>query len=208
MKKEKQKNNIDVVEKKFEKLSCKTVVFKKFQDYIKTKNGVAEIVQSFYNDQKWRKMKLRTYVYGKRSIQNFVKKIKRTYPGKLLLIYGDWGTTPGTSQQKKGFTSTMQVGLRREIHKYIPTVSIDEYHTSKLCWRCGTETVKVKKDGKELYPLLRCPNTNKESNHKGDHIITRDLNSTLNMHKLLKCRLADEPRPPQYLKPVWSHRTR
>lgn len=204
MKKERKKHNINGEEKILEQESCKTVNCEKFINYIRVRNKVTHEVQAFYTEPKWRKINLRCHINSKKSINKFINRVKEKYPGNLLLIYGDWGTTPGTSQQHQGFTSTLNIGLRRAIHRKIPTVSIDEYHTSKLCWHCHSECQKVKSNkGKEIYSLLRCP----ADEHKGSAVITRDLNATRNMRNLLDLRLQGQQRPKEF-KPLWTHRRR
>ena len=50
----------------------------------------------------------------------------------LVLLYGDWGRNPNL----RNSAPTPGIGLRRQIHKVIPTMTLDEKNTSKTCPCC------------------------------------------------------------------------
>jgi hypothetical protein len=98
--------------------------------------------------------------------QNYEQVIE---PNNLMIMYGDWGRNPNL----KNSPPTPGVGLRRVIHKKIPTVTMPEAYTSKGCPCCKTRTMEnptlerceYRKDksyknpfSKEKHQLLRCTN--------------------------------------------------
>lgn len=80
---------------------------------------------------------------------------------KVVMLYGNWGKNPNL----KNSAPTPGIGLRRRIHKIIPTMTIDERYTSKTCPCCkgitlDYATLKPHPKAKVLqkHHLLRCQN--------------------------------------------------
>jgi hypothetical protein len=83
----------------------------------------------------------------------------------VLMFYGNWGRNPNL----KNSAPTPGIGLRRKIHKKIPTMTVDEHYTSKTCPCCQERTLENPKllgptrNVSEKHHLLRCENVNCQS---------------------------------------------
>ena len=105
------------------------------------KDKLSKETTEFYKREVWRKMKFRSYSYGKKSIDTFLNKIKETF--------GERNT------QMKHFMPTMNKGLRKLIHKKYDTITINECNTSKKCCGCHSNLEYYKdKEGKQVFRLL------------------------------------------------------
>ncbi len=126
--------------------NSKTVDIQKFKAYIRAKNELNAELRTFYEMEVFRKMKWRQSVYGRKSEDAFINRMRETYGGDALIAYGDWSRTT----QMRHFVPTKGVGLRRLISKHFKTVSVNEFRTSKLCCGCTKELshLRVKREEK------------------------------------------------------------
>ena len=122
-------------------------------------------------------MKWRTWVYGRKSEDNFLNRIEDTfgYKDDILLFYGDWSN----NKQMKYIMPTKGVGLRRIIKKKFDVVLIDEFRTSKLCSKCYNELSNYK----HIHRLLVCQGCNKSNGSESKNVtfMNRDMNACMNM---------------------------
>ena len=77
-------------------------------------------------------MKWRRFVYARKSEDRFLNKMEEAYGKDAVIAYGDWSR----KTQMKHFMPTMGVGLRKLVAKRFQTVTVNEFRTSELCYRC------------------------------------------------------------------------
>jgi hypothetical protein len=189
---------IDKIEGQLSDVNSNTTDFNKFKYYIWKKHKVLLETQEFYNHSTFRKMKLRSFIEGKRSEDKFIESIGKTFGQNSIIMYGDWSE----SEQMKNFIPTKGIGLRRLIHKKFYTVSINEAYTSKRCCECGQDLRNYIADnnfhrtkiGDKIHRILVCDNCVKQNIKVGSnpskHVSpedkrvvfrTRDKNSAKNI---------------------------
>jgi hypothetical protein len=191
---ERKKNGIIEKETQLSFQNSKSVNYEKFKMYLVEKNKLNKETIEFYKRDTWRKMKFRQYSYGKKSIDTFLNKIKKTFGENLLIGYGNWSR----DTQMKFFMPTMNKGLRKLIHKKYDTITINECNTSKKCCDCHKDLDYYKdKENKKVFRLLVCSNCVSCENKK---IVfrTRDANSSINILKLTKCWIEKQTRPTEF----------
>jgi hypothetical protein len=180
---EKQRNGVIEKETSLSDQNSKTVDYKKFKAYLKSKNQLNYELRPFYEKELYRKMKWRQFVYTQKSEDRFLNKIRETFGENAMIAYGDWSRTT----QMKHFMPTKGVGLRKLIAKKFQTVSINEFRTSKLCCRCHCDLchLQVQKDdrNKKVFRCLVCKGC-ASSESKQSIFVTRDLNSANNIRQL------------------------
>jgi len=197
---EKENNYIIQKENTLSDYDSKTVYYEKFKDFIKEKHKVNHTVSNFYQNKLFRKLKFRTQVYLRKSEDNFLNNIEKTYGKKedITLIYGDWSNP----KQMKHLMPSSNIGLKRLIEKKYKVLMINEYCTSKLCSKCNKELTYYKmsqkdieiyekkhlNDKKELkskikHRLLVCSRCCGSENKKST-FWNRDVNACVNMLKL------------------------
>jgi len=174
----------------------KTSNLEKFKSYLVEKTQLNNETMAFYQREVWRKMKFRSYSYGKKSVDVFLNKIKKTFGENLLIGYGNWSR----DTQMKHFMPTMNKGLRKLIHRKYDTITVNECMTSKMCCGCKNELENYKdKKGKKIHRLLVCKSQvcvssqNKKAVYK-----TRDLNSAVNILNLTIAWLEKKKRPVEF----------
>ena len=104
-------------ETKLSSYNCKSVDYNEFKKYIIEKTKLNDKVKRFYENELYRKLKWRTWIYQRKSEDKFLNRIEETYGKKedLLLCYGNWSN----NKQMKYIMPTKGVGLRRVIQKKI-----------------------------------------------------------------------------------------
>ena len=92
---EKLNNNIIEAETKLSIQNCKTVNYEKFKLYLQEKTRLNDKIKSFYEKDIHRKFKWRTWIYQRKSEDNFINRIENTYGKRedILLCYGNWSNT-------------------------------------------------------------------------------------------------------------------
>jgi hypothetical protein len=173
--------------------NAKTSKLEKFKTYLVEKTRLNNNTKEFYQREVWRKMKFRSYSYGKKSVEVFLNKIKESFGDNLLIGYGNWSR----DTQMKHFMPTMNKGLRKLIHRKYDTVTVNECMTSKMCCECKSELENYKDErGRKIHRLLVCKSQvcvssqNKKAVYK-----TRDLNSAVNILNLTRMWLERKDRP-------------
>jgi hypothetical protein len=76
---EKKKHGVIGLETELSSENSKSVDYGKFKSYLVEKDKLNKKVLEFYQRETWRKMKFRQYSYGKKSMDNFLNKIKETF---------------------------------------------------------------------------------------------------------------------------------
>jgi len=188
---EKKKHGIIELETELSSENSKSVDYEKFKSYLVEKDKLNKKVLDFYQRETWRKMKFRQYSYGKKSMDNFLNKIKETFGNNILIGYGNWSR----STQMKHFMPTMNKGLRKQIHKKYDTITINECNTSKKCCECYNNLEYYRhKNGEKQFRLLVCSNCVRPQ-IKQTVFRTRDANSSINIMNLTKCWIEKQERP-------------
>ena len=169
---------VEQVESALGDYNSKTVDYKKFKKYLKIRSRVYKRLTNFYSKKKFRVMRLRTFIEGKRSVDNFINKIGKTFGKEAIIVYGNWSQP----EQMKNFMPTLGIGLRREIHKKFHTFTINEAYTSKKCCECHKVLRHYvdDKSGEEIHRLLVCDECTSSKN-KRIVFRDRDLNAATNI---------------------------
>ena len=155
IKKYKSKTDIEELEKKLIGTCKKSNKIDEFKKYLKIKMEIYNSVVSLYENSKSRKYKWYSYLNKKRSEDNLMNKIKKEYGMDVTIFIGDWSNG---STQMKHFVSTPRIGLKRKLKKHFKVYNLDEYKTSKMCYKTQEETKNLKVQIKK--------NTNKENKNK------------------------------------------
>ena len=180
----KKKEGISILEKKISECNSKSMNYLKFKEYLREKTLLNESTKEFYQHKTHRTMKLRSFIYEKKSIDNFINKIGKTFnDGRHIIIaYGDWSETT----QMKNSAPSLGKGLRRLIHRKYFTFSVNEMYTSKRCNKCfnNLENFKDKKS-KKVHRLLVCSTCVSSENKKVTYR-SRDINAGINIMNVAK----------------------
>jgi hypothetical protein len=191
---ERKKNGIVEKETHLSLHNSKSVNTEKFKIYLVEKQKMNQETQEFYRREVWRKMKFRSYSYGKKSLDTFLDKIQSTFGGNILIGYGNWSR----STQMKHFMPTMNKGLRKLIHKKYDTITINECNTSKKCCGCHNNLSYYKdNENKDVFRLLMCSNCVSCEN-KHTVFRTRDVNSAVNIRSITKDWIETQKRNPAF----------
>ena len=178
----------------------KSVNLEKFKQYLQEKDKLNKETLVFYQKEVWRKMKFRSYSYGKKSIDTFLHKIQTTFGKDILIGYGNWSR----STQMKHFMPTMNKGLRKLIHKKYDTITINECNTSKKCCGCHQDLCYYKtKENKDIFRLLVCSNCVSCEN-KYTVFRTRDVNSAVNIRNITRSWVNNQTRPTAFQIPSFT----
>ena len=174
----------------------KTSNYSKFKSYLVEKTRLNNETKEFYQREVWRKMKFRSYSYGKKSIDVFLNKIKETFGENLLIGYGNWSR----DTQMKHFMPTMNKGLRKLIHRKYYTITVNECLTSKTCCMCMSQLENHRDEkGRKIHRLLVCRGQGcVSSQNKKSVFKTRDLNSAVNILNLTRMWLDSKERPEEF----------
>lgn len=85
-------------------------------------------------------MRLRQFIYAKKSVDKFVNKIGEKFGENCLISYGDWSRT----DQMKYFVPTMGLGLKNLIHRKYNTITTNEAYSTRKCCNCLNDIGKYK----------------------------------------------------------------
>lgn len=176
--KKRKENRIDIIESDLKNHNSKTVNYGKFAAYLVAKSKSNKETKIFYEDNLWRKRRLRVYSNEKKSIDKLLNKIGKIFGDDVVIGYGDWSS----KYHLKYSPPTINKGLRKKIKERFPdTYLIDEYNTSQTCCQCNNKDSMEKpkdKNGKEIYKLFKC---NSCSNNGNIVIWNRDFNAGRNI---------------------------
>jgi hypothetical protein len=186
-------NKLQETEKVLADYDTRTMNVEKFKDFIRVKMVVMNKVKKHYDQIIYRKLRLRTFVEGKKSVDKFLKRIEDAYGPNPLIGYGNWSR----SSQMKFQAPTMGRGLRRQIHQRFETLTIDEFGSSKYCHKCEKELKNLeKRDGKKVHRCLVCEGCQCSESDKGVfRYVQRDINGALNILKCLEEWIKTRTRP-------------
>jgi len=156
---------------------------------------------NFHIKKNFRGLKFNAYCRSKSTLTKICKRIVNNK--KTLIGFGDFSQQHGLI---KKHPTTPILKLRKELKKHGDVVLIDEYKTSKTCYKCHKEVKlyrnnQIKKDRKtkeltkvkmsNIYSVIRCIN-----NECSLYCMDRDINASKNMLHLLQQLYRGEERPP------------
>jgi hypothetical protein len=138
------------------------------------------------------------YKIKRRHEDKILNLIEKKYRKDSTIIIGDWNES-----NKVKFISTPNMHLKRKLQERFNVYLLDEFNTSKLCYKndtvCGNINVTIKSKygknkGKMINKDLHAVLTFKmEKNVTG--CINRDKNSVLNFEKIVKSLIETKERP-------------
>ena len=137
MMKEKKKNGIIQLETELSHFCSKTVNYEKFKDFIKKRYEIGIKVRPFYEQILFRKFKLRTKIYRRKSEDKFINRMKETFgkPDEVIVVIGVWGVK--NQSMMKNHKPTLGSGLNKIISKHFTAFLVAEDYTSKRCCNCA-----------------------------------------------------------------------
>jgi hypothetical protein len=205
---EKKKNNFTIgnktlkeTESELNEYNSKSCNNNKFMKYIKKKVQIDEKINKVYEDTYFRKLKWYAYLNKRRHEDKLLNLIERKYGKDITIIIGDWNEA-----NRIKFISTPNMHLKRKLNERFNVYLLDEFNTSKLCYKndtvCGNINVTIKNKhgknkGKMVNKNLHSVLTFKmEKNVMG--CINRDKNSVLNYEKIVKSLIYTKERPEKF----------
>jgi hypothetical protein len=176
----KKKRNITKIESNLSVFSGKSCILDKFKSYIQYKNMINDILRSDYENTYFRKYKWYSYINTKRSEDNLVNSIKKTYGDDITMIYGDWDI----GYQLRNFISTPMIGLKRKLSEHFKIYNIDEFRTSCLHYKTESKCENLylpteNSVSKKLHSVLTYQMENQRYG-----CVNRDVNAVKNMRKI------------------------
>lgn len=141
--------------------------------------------------RKWGQQRFRTYRLRRRCLDKFFASMKGKDQPTPVIAYGSAKFNPNSKNELSAPTTS----LSKKCGTFYPTIMVDEFRTTKICYNCDCQLHPVgynKKgeDGSVSYREIRglrwCSST------KCRKFKNRDMNAALN---ILRCYLAGEQRP-------------
>jgi hypothetical protein len=194
LKKYKDELNITSKENELSSYNSKSCNMIKYNDFITKKINTNDVLYKLYQNTKFRQYKWYSFINKKRTEDNMLNKIEKTYTKDSIIIIGDWSI----GKQMKNFISTPNLSLKRKLQERFKVYDIDEYRTS--CLNCKTEelcnnlylpdkTNKVRK----MHSILTYKMENKRNG-----CINRDKNGCKNIQKVFNYYMEYNERPEKY----------
>ena len=177
----------------------KTLNLTAFLTYLGNKYRVYNALAAFYQHPRFRQAKWHTFINTQRSEAKMLNHFKEKFgpPGEVVIGFGDWEQR----KQMKYKEPTKGVGMRRIFRRAgYSLYLVDEYRTSCQCYSCAVPTARCEtfrrvadprpwKAGvmRTCHGLVKCNTCSKLWN--------RDVNSSLNILRLMQTRAAGQERP-------------
>lgn len=174
--------------------NSKSCNINKYREFITKKINTNEVLYKLYQNNKFRQYKWYAFINKKRTEDNMLNKIEKTYTKDSIIIIGDWSI----GKQMKNFISTPNISLKRKLQERFKVYNIDEYRTS--CLNYKTEELSKNlylpdKRNKErkMHSILTYKMENKRNG-----CINRDKNGCKNIQKLFNYYMEYNERPERY----------
>lgn len=194
LKKYKDSLNITSKENELSSYNSKSCNIDCFNDFITKKISTNEVLYKLYQNNKFRQYKWYAFINKKRTEDNMLNKIEKTYTKDSIIIIGDWSI----GKQMKNFISTPNLSLKRKLQERFKVYDIDEYRTSCLNYKtdelCKNLYLpdKTKKERK-MHSILTYKMENKRNG-----CINRDKNGCKNIQKVFNYYMEYDERPERY----------
>tara|TARA_B100001769_G_scaffold214262_1_gene173843 strand:- start:2794 stop:4692 length:1899 start_codon:yes stop_codon:yes gene_type:complete len=190
------KDHLGITEKENELSSynSKTCDLNNYKAFIDKKIRINEELYKLYQDKKFRQYKWYAFINKKRTEDNMLNKIEKTYSKDSIIIIGDWCI----EKQMKNFISTPNIGLKRKLKERFQVYNIDEYRTSCLNYKteesCNNIYLPDKNNkSRKIHSILTYK---MENNRLG--CINRDKNGCKNIQKIFEYYMKNNERPENY----------
>jgi hypothetical protein len=178
--------------------NSKSCIINKYREFITKKLSTNEVLYKLYQNNKFRQYKWYAFINKKRTEDNMLNKIEKTYTKDSIIIIGDWSI----GKQMKNFISTPNLSLKRKLQERFKVYNIDEYRTS--CLNYKTEELSKNlylpdKRNKErkMHSILTYKMENKRNG-----CINRDKNGCKNIQKVFNYYIEYDERPERYKRGV------
>ena len=178
--------------------NSKSCNINKYREFITKKINTNEVLYKLYQNNKFRQYKWYAFINKKRTEDNMLNKIEKTYTKDSIIIIGDWSI----GKQMKNFISTPNLSLKRKLQERFKVYNIDEYRTS--CLNYKTEELSKNlylpdKRNKErkIHSILTYKMENKRNG-----CINRDKNGCKNIQKVFNYYIEYDERPERYKRGV------
>jgi hypothetical protein len=192
----KYKHHLCITEKENELSSynSKSCNLDAYKSFIEKKISINKDLYKLYQDKKFRQYKWYAFINKKRTEDNMLNKIEKTYGKDSIIIIGDWCI----EKQMKHFISTPNIGLKRKLKEKFKIYNIDEYRTSCLNYKteepCSNLYLSDKKNKtRKIHSILTYK---MENNRLG--CINRDKNGCKNIQKVFEYYIKYNERPENY----------
>ena len=174
--------------------NSKTCDLDNYRAFIERKININQELYKLYQDKKFRQYKWYAFINKKRTEDNMLNKIEKTYSNDSIIIIGDWCI----EKQMKNFISTPNIGLKRKLLERFKVYNIDEYRTSCLNYKteepCNNIYLPDKKNkSRKIHSILTYK---MENNRLG--CINRDKNGCKNIQKIFEYYMKNNERPVKY----------
>ena len=196
-----EENNIKKIEEPLNQTCSMSCNYEKFIAYLKLRNQINQELQTYYEQELFRKLRWRSHTYTQKSESILINKIKRTFGKKIVIGFGSFQQT----QQMKNCMPTPNKGLKDLLAKHFKLYIVDEFKTSKMCSFClegETGYYKQRENPRpfrkgmvNVHGLLTCTKCSKSSH---SHLMNRDLNGSRNILYLMKEWIQHRKRPTQF----------
>jgi hypothetical protein len=169
-----------------------------FNDFISKKINTNEVLYKLYQNNKFRQYRWYAFINKKRTEDNMLNKIEKTYTKDSIIIIGDWSI----GKQMKNFISTPNLSLKRKLQERFKVYDIDEYRTSCLNYKteelCNNLYLPDKKNKeRKMHSILTYKMENKRNG-----CINRDKNGCKNIQKVFNYYIEYDERPERYKRGV------
>lgn len=127
------------IEKDLMQHNSKTLNLEKFLAYVSAKSNVRMKISKVYDKLCWRKFRFDSKIALKKVEKKHMDSFKNTFgtPAEVIVAAGNYSSK---TYHMKGKRPVPGVGVRKLFVKYgYRLVLVDEYHTSKLCCKCGSD---------------------------------------------------------------------
>jgi hypothetical protein len=185
-------------EKELSSYNSKSCNINKYREFITKKINTNEVLYKLYQNNKFRQYRWYAFINKKRTEDNMLNKIEKTYTKDSIIIIGDWSI----GKQMKNFISTPNLSLKRKLQERFKVYDIDEYRTSCLNYKteelCKNLYLPDKKNKeRKMHSILTYKMENKRNG-----CINRDKNGCKNIQKVFNYYIEYEERPYRYKRGV------
>lgn len=185
--------------------SLKTSSIETFLTNLKARMSVFSEVIKEYKKYFYRKLNFTGRIKKQKTFHELGRRIVERY-GRALVGWGNGGTNQkglkGSHMPNKEFFEYLRKNT------YLTMTSTDEYRTSLMCSRCGSETCSIKywkefgSDGKEDQRLIGCYGLRRCKNNECRITWDRDVNACQNILMVLSNDLNGLERPLHLQRPI------
>lgn len=180
---------VEEIESVLSSEDSRSVNLDRFLSFVRRKLEVNSQVSQVYYHPRIRRKRLDRYVRTQKSESRLLNKIEETFGQDIVIGYGDWSVGSQNTLQRS--SPAPRIGIRRKINQRFPTVSVDEFRTSKICPLCqGTMDNYQKK-----HRLLQCSCTVNINGMIHQRIMNRDDVGSENIRALFIRTLNGLERP-------------